>query len=54
MKCDLCGEEIQGGPFTIVCVNPHYRIEHVCGDCMNLYAWGEYNQLVERMTRKKK
>ena len=49
MKCDLCKQEIKGAPFTIV--NPEYRIENVCGECMNLYANEMYEELGERMAK---
>ena len=37
-KCDLCGVGFPEAPFTIR--SPDYTIENVCGNCMNLYAWG--------------
>ena len=37
-ECNLCGTKFTEAPFTIV--TPEYRIEDVCGNCMNLYAWG--------------
>ena len=37
-ECDLCGVKFSEAPFTIR--SPSYTIENVCGNCMNLYAWG--------------
>lgn len=50
MKCDICNEEIIGAPFTIV--TPWYRIENVCGECMNLYTNEEYDELYKHMPLK--
>ena len=46
-KCDLCDQDITSAPFTIV--THKYRIENVCGECMNLYANHDFDALWKRM-----
>lgn len=49
MRCDLCEEEIENAPFTIV--TPEYEIPNVCGECMNLFGNQEFDQLTKRIER---
>jgi hypothetical protein len=47
MICDLCKQPFEEPPFTIV--TPEFRIENVCGECMNLYGNQMYDELIERI-----